>query len=263
MTHVTYQATSLRGLVKKLLPSAESKNVSLSNWISMRLLNKPVSGSDEAEQVQHYLYGETVQPTFTLGISMPLSTDEVEAGEMGAYVNSRSLDTALGAFGQHLVDVRFCPDGPLMLTSRDDNDEPVKTLMVGASTDDLPVMDEGLSTDCSLPDMLMLLDALRSTVDVASVRGNSPLQQGVRIVLAPTYMKVESASNDITARTQYDEPWLQAPQHTHSVVLSIDAVRHLVAALTAYGSSKPLCFACSDEGVTIHTEGVCMDCHSC
>ena len=264
-------------MVKQLLPSPESKNFSDSHWCLLGIQMREVAASDGSMQHQHVLYGETNQPTFRMLISTVLTTDEVETDGIGVMVATRDMDTALASFGQHTVTLTFTEEGSIELTSpvnlsatADDKSSavvtsdlhPVKTLIVGAERDaTFPT----LSIPChdgqryELPDMLPLLDGLRSAVGIASVRGNGLSMQGVRITLSPSCLRVESANPGVTARMQYDMPWIVAPQHDEEYILSTDAVRHLIAALSSYAAHAPLYLHGHDGRLVIQTDGVYME----
>lgn len=265
MTKFTYQATSLRSLVKQMLPSAESKNISESNWSGMTVVLRETKAQDGSMQRQHLLQMQTTQPTFYLGISMPLTTDEVETDNTGVALNTRDLDTALASFGQRMVTVCLRDGGTVELTSvRQEEDAeslPVKSLWVmGESDDEVCVADMFCAGCCTLPDMLQLLDGLRSAVGIASVRGNGLTMQGVRLTFSPEYLRVEGANPSVTARMHYDAPWTKAPEQEQTCVMSTDAARHLIAALSAFGTSAPVYLDVQDDKrLVIATEGICME----
>lgn len=266
MTTFNYQATSLRSLVKQMLPSAESKNISESNWCSMTTEKHEVLCADGSVQMQHRLYAETEQPTFTLGVSMVLSTDEVQTDDVALTLVTKDLDMALATFKQDMVTVEMRKDGMLMLRSSngvtdasaqtDDAMAQLKTLQVGAQVLDAFVPPVFVNGEYELSSMLPLLDGLRSTVDIASTRGNGLDMMGVRLIMAPDGMRVESASPSITARIQYDNLWSRAPQRSREYVLSTDAVRHLISALNAFGTSAPVRFEDHNGKLVLQTEGV-------
>lgn len=139
MTKFTYQATSLRSLVKQMLPSAESKNITESNWCSVGLLERDATCPDGSVQHQHVLYAETTQPTFVLGVWQVLATDEANTDGTAMDLLTRDLDNALASFGQHNVQVSLHPDGQVLLSSgmattpSTDATEPVKVLSLGGT----------------------------------------------------------------------------------------------------------------------------------
>ena len=104
MTYTIYQASSLRAMVRQLLPCAESKNISDSNYCSLGILSRRQKGADEGDEVECLLYAETHQPSFCMGLGMVLTTEDVEADNSHCVrVLTRDLDNALASFGQRMV----------------------------------------------------------------------------------------------------------------------------------------------------------------
>jgi len=262
MTKFTYQATSLTNFAKLLEASAESKNINDSNWSAIGVFEQERTSTDGSRLRQHVLYGETQQPTFLLGLTMVLSTDEVEDNHTTTNVLTRDLETALRTFGQHMVTVSLHDDGMVQMcmpATEDGEATKSKNLMVGGEPDSLLLITEMKQPQAQLADQLMLLDALRSAVPVASVRGNALKMQGVRITLDPEYLCVESANPGVIARTKFDNPWTQAPKSRREFVISIDAARRLVATLNQYGSTTPLLMDWDDTQLYLQTEAVYME----
>jgi len=265
MTQLTYQATSLRSLVKLMLPSAESKNFSESQMMSFGIEEQNVKGSDGSMMHQHVLYAESTHPTFLLLVSSVLATDEVESDGVTLRVNSRDLDSALSSFGQQMVTLRRNEQGCLVLTSRpavDENDReiaPVKTITVQAEVDNMYELPQHTGGLAVLTSMMPLLDGLKSAVGIASVRGNRLDMQGVRITLSPESLQIEGANPSVNASVKYDNAWQKAPRHSYDVTLSTDAVRHLIAALSAYGTSAPVYLDIEDDILCVYTDGVHME----
>lgn len=262
---LTYQATSIRNLVKQMLPSAESKNFSESQVMSLGITERNEKGADGSVMHQHVVHVESTHPTFLLLVSSVLATDEVEADGVTLRVNSRDLDNALSSFGQQMVTMTRNEQGCLVLTSRPAVDEngrettPVKNITIQAEVDDMyqmPVHNDGLAV---LTNMMPLLDGLKSAVGIASVRGNRLDMQGVRITLTPESLQVEGANPSVNACVKYDNAWLKAPLHTYEVTLSTDTVRHLISALSAYGTTAPVYLDIEDDILCIYTEGVHME----
>lgn len=247
MTQFTYQATSLRSMVKQMLPSAESKNISESLWCTLGVVRQETVNADKTTSTQHVLCMETIQPTFTLNLQMVLATDEVLTDGVVLAVNSHDLDTALASFGQSMVTVTLGDDGNIVLScQREGRDGAegvttgVKTLTISAMREELATLPTPLHGDCTMTDMTVLLDALRSVVGIASKRGNGLSMQGVRLCLDPQHLCVEGENPSTMACMKCECPWLVAPAHRQQHVLSTDCVRHLISALTAYGTSALL-----------------------
>jgi len=260
MTQLTYQATSLRSLVKLMLPSAESKNFSESQMMYFGIREQNVKSSDGSTMHQHVLYAESTHPTFLLKVEDILNTDEVETDGRTLRVNSRDLDSALASFGQQQVTLRYDDQGQLTLSTPiregEDAQTPVKTLFVGAEIDALYELPEHNDSLCVLQDYRPLLDGLKSVVNIASIRGNRLNMQGIRMAITPTQLRIEGDNPCVSARTQYDNPWLKAPGHSHEKTISSDAARHLIASLATLGTDASVHLNLEDDILCVHTEGV-------
>jgi len=262
MTQFTFQATSIRSLVKCALPSAESKNISDSNWSTLGVVKRQMTFDDGSTQQQHVLMIETEQPSFYLAAWMPLSTDEVEHSDTCVDITTRDLDTAIAAFRQRSVQVGLTDSSvELQALDNDDNGQSSRKHITvdgceASKTQQLPQMG---NITCVLADTMQLLDALRSTVGIASTRGNLPSNQGVRLTLHPGHLKVESCNTGVTASMHYDDPWTVAPAEHLECVVSTDAATHLITALAAFAICAPTSLCLNDGTLTVLSEGVYME----
>ena len=267
MTNFSFQASSLRALVKLMLPSAESKNMSESNYCTLSVQMRETVGEDGALVRQHVLLAETSQPTFSLAAQLPLTTDGVETDGVAVRVATRDLDRALASFGQKVCQVALSGDGGLRLTTLCQcgsdgcpTGHPVKEVLVKGQAVALQELPEVIGADCVLPDMLPLLDGLRAAVDIAATRGNGLKMQGVRVEWSPACLYVEGANPGVKAVTSYDDPWQVVPAEGRSCVVTTDAVRHVIAALSAYGIGSQLRMCLRDRVLTVQTELVTAMC---
>lgn len=243
MTKFTYQATSLRSFIKQMLPSAESKNITESNYTTLYLREEEQQFADGSRQQQFVLHAETDQPTFDMHLSMVLSTDEAQADDTILRLHTRDVDTILGSFGQQMVTVYFFPDGMMAVESTQVSEEdgkPLKRIVMRCETDfaeEWPVIE---NPTCTLTSMTPLLDGLRSVVSIASKRGNSIHCQGVNVILEPERLTVSSSCPGVNANMQYEAPWAKPPQRMQTMMISTDCARHMIAALSAYGTNDPV-----------------------
>lgn len=260
MPYVIYQASSLRAMVKQLLPCAESKNISDSNYCSLGILSRKQQNADE----EALFYAETHQPSFCMGLGMVLTTDDVKAqNDHCVRVLTRDLDNALGNFGQRMVFMQLQDNGSVMLstvespTEGDDVPMPSTRRMVfvqGEIVEPLTLPGEEKKEDneclcaqpqterdtCILANKTELLDSLRFSVPLAATRGNGLRRQGVLLELTPEKMHVEGSSQSMYAMANSCDPWLQAPRRQHQCMLAPDSVRHLLSALSCYGEDTAL-----------------------
>lgn len=261
MTKLTYQATSLRSLVKQMLPSAESKNISQSKQCTLTVRERELALEDGSSQRQYVLVAGTDQPTFDMEITMPLSTDQVETDGIVVRVNTRDLDEALGSFGQHMVEMELTEDkiGLFNPTSEGDGrDIQAKVLLLAAERDEDYEPMPTPEPLCVLADVAQLVDGMKSAVAVASKRGNGPRRQAVKVLLSAVDMQVLAENPVALAHSTYDEPWQKAPAHDHSCDISPDAARHLVAALTGYAHNEPVRICVNDHLLIVQTRDVTM-----
>ncbi len=266
MTEITYQATSLRSLVKQMMPSAESKNIPESQYCYLGAKVKKMECEDGSEAPQFVLVAETSQPTFDMALSLVLSTDEVKVTDTVVRVNARDLDSALASFGQQMVTLILNDDGVLQLVCEEhDGDSHAcgRTKYIGVRGEKDGLM-EDLSprrTDClQLASMKPLLDGLHSVAGIASVRGNALSRQGVFVTLEPDTIYLDGANPNVMARVSYDNPWLKAPRYKQAGIISTDAARHLVGALSftaSQGKAMAPVSICMDETyLYVETEGM-------
>lgn len=269
MTHVIYQASSLRAMVRQLLPCAESKNISDSNYCSLGILSRKQKEADDEECL---LYMETHQPSFCMGLGMVLTTEDVKADNQHCVrVLTRDLDNALASFGQRMVHMQLQDDGDIMLSTVETCDEngnipsaSTRRMMCvkGEKVEPLTLPNDSKKSDssclcgqeekehdtCILANKVELLDSLRFSVPLAATRGNGLRRQGVLLELSPENMHVEGANQSMYAVANSRAPWLQAPRQQHQCMLSPDSVRHLLSALSCYGDEQSLTMT-----VTQHT----------
>lgn len=260
MSYVIYQASSLRAMVKQLLPCAESKNISDSNYCSLGILSRKQPNADE----EALLYAETHQPSFCMGLGMVLTTEDVKTqNDNCVRVLTRDLDNALGSFGQHMVFMQLQDDGCVMLSTVDTNTEedevPLPTgrrivCIRGEKAEPLNLPGNAKKEDndclcgqpqterdtCILANKTELLDSLRFSVPLAATRGNGLRRQGVLLELTPEQMHVEGSNQSMYAIANSRDPWLQAPRSQHKCMLAPDSVRHLLSALSCYGEDTAL-----------------------
>lgn len=287
MTYTIYQASSLRAMVKQLLPCAESKNISDSNYCSLGILSRKKENADE----EALFYAETHQPSFCMGLGMVLTTEDVKADNGHCVrVLTRDLDNALASFGQRMVYMQLQDDGGIMLStveSLSEGDEtpvPSTRRMVfvqGEKVEPLTLPDNQKKEDrgcicsgtvverdtCILANKVELLDSLRFSVPLAATRGNGLRKQGVLLELTPEKMHVEGSNLSMYAMANSRDPWLQAPRRQHQCMLAPDSVRHLLSALSSYGEEQSLTLTVSTREdnqstltVLCDTVMVIMDC---
>ena len=240
MTKFTYQATSLRSFIKQMLPSSESKNITESNYMTLYLKEEEQQFTDGSKQRQFVLHAETDQPTFDMHLSMVLSTDDAQADDIALRLYTRDVDTILASFGQQIVTVYLFADGEMAVESTqlsEEDGKPVKKIMMRGEPDFIAPWPEIDNPKCILTSMVPLLDGLRSVVSIASKRGNAIHMQGVVVTLEPGCMRVESSCPGVNANMYYENPWVKAPLRPEVITLSTDSVRHLIAALSAYGTN--------------------------
>ena len=271
MTHVIYQASSLRAMVRQLLPCAESKNISDSNYCSLGILSRRQKGAEGAEE-ESLLYAETHQPSFCMGLGMVLTTEDVKADNQHCVrVLTRDLDNALSSFGQRMVYMQLQDDGCVMLstvaTEPEEGEAPQASTrrmicVKGEKVEPLALPNDAKKSDssclcgqsgtehdtCILANKTELLDSLRFSVPLAATRGNGLRRQGVLLELSPELMHVEGSNQSMYAMANSRNPWLQAPRRQHQCMLSPDSVRHLLSALSCYGDEQSLTMT-----VTQHT----------
>ena len=264
MSYVIYQASSLRAMVRQLLPCAESKNISESNYCNLGIMSRKRTRADGSTEEEQLLYAETHQPSFSMGLGMVLTTEEVEAdNENNVRVLTRDLDNALASFGQRMVHMTLQDGGNVLLcsveTCDENNNMPTASSrrMICVQGEEMfplglpdekmqKVIDfinykpsEGYDT-CILADKVELLDSLRFSAPLAATRGNGPRKQGVMLNISPENMHVEGANLSMHAIANSSNPWLQAPRSHYEFVLSPDSVRHLLSTLSSYGDEQSL-----------------------
>ena len=268
MTKLTYQATSLRQLVKQMLPSAESKNISESKQCVLQVRELDMRLPDGSSEYVHVLYASTRQPSFMLEVGMPLTTEwiETEDPDLGIRVDTRDLDTALGSFGQQMVTLEFC-DHTLRLstylgTDADGKREegPVKNLTIKGETVIVdPEEDEDdIPTNCTLTTSTTLIEGLRAVVPVASERGNGTARQVVEIIGMPERITFQAQHPNADSSYTHPNPWQRALQKTTMTTLSPDSARHLVSALVGFGFHEPVEMNLTYESTAIRTRMVKM-----
>jgi hypothetical protein len=270
MSNVIYQASSLRAMVKQLLPCAESKNISDSNYCSLGILSRKRTSADGTLDEEQLLYAETHQPSFCMGLGMVLTTEDVKAdNQLCVRVLTRDLDNALACFGQRMVYLQLQDNGDIMLstvaTSEDDDNTLIQSTnrmmcVHGEKVEPLALPEDQKKSDtnclcgqvalkhdtCTLANKMELLDSLRFSVPLAATRGNGLRKQGVLLQLSPEYMHVEGSNQSMYAMTNSRAPWLQAPHDTHTCMLATDSVRHLLSALSCYGEEQSLTLTVSE-----------------
>lgn len=264
MTYTIYQASSLRAMVRQLLPCAESKNISDSNYCSLGILSRKKTANNGSMDEESVFYAETHQPSFCMGLGMVLTTEEVMADNQHCVkVLTRDLDNALASFGQRMVHMSLQEEGDIMLSSLETHDENSNTpsaftsrivCVRGEKVDPLTLPGNTKKTDtdclcsqeeterdtCILANKIELLDSLRFSVPLAATRGNGLRKQGVLLNLSPEKMHVEGANQSMYAIANSHAPWLQAPHRQHQCMLAPDSVRHLLSALSCYGEEQSL-----------------------
>ena len=266
MTQITYQATSLRSLVKQMMPSAESKNIPESQYCYLGARVRRMECEDGTSAPQCVLVAETDQPTFDMALSLMLSTDEVQVDDTVVRVNTRDLDTALASCGQQMVTVFLHEDGTVQLLcqERDEDGQPygrTKCISVRGEKDELMEdLTAGRKDCCQLGSMKPLLDGLHSVVGIAAVRGNALSRQGVFVTLEPDSLCLDGTNPNVLARATYASPWFKAPRYRQTGIISTDAARHLVSALSFAASqgkaTAPVGIAMDDTFLYVETEGM-------
>lgn len=287
MTYTIYQASSLRAMVKQLLPCAESKNFSDSNYCSLGILSRKQENADE----EVLLYAETHQPSFCMGLGMVLTTENVKADNGHCVrVLTRDLDNALASFGQRMVYMQLQDEGSVMLSTveslSEEDETPVPStrrmvFLQGEKVEPLTLPGDSQKEDkeclcgqpeterdtCILANKVELLDSLRFSVPLAATRGNGLRKQGVLLELTPEKMHVEGSNLSMHAMANSHDPWLQAPRRQHQCMLAPDSVRHLLSTLSSYGEEQSLTLTVSTREdnqstltVLCDTVMVIMDC---
>ena len=239
MTHVIYQASSLRAMVRQLLPCAESKNISDSNYCSLGILSRKKTANNGSMDEESVFYAETHQPSFCMGLGMVLTTEEVMADNQHCVkVLTRDLDNALASFGQRMVHMSLQEEGDIMLSSLETHDENSNTpsaftsrivCVRGEKVDPLTLPGNTKKTDtdclcsqeeterdtCILANKIELLDSLRFSVPLAATRGNGLRKQGVLLNLSrenarggcqPEYVRHSQQPRPLVAGTPPSAP---------------------------------------------------------
>lgn len=274
MSKLIFQATSLRALVKLLLPSAECKSMSECDFSTLSLHAQEVAGEGAGAQaersVRYVLYGETHHTCFSLGIQLVLTTDQVELGQDAVRVKSRELDRALASFGQKTVQMELLGTNGIRISTLPPVDadgmptnEPTRQVYVKGSgvlfNEQLPEpLPEG---SCAiLPDRLALMEGLKSCLTISAIRGNAMRKGCVRLHVDSQRMTMEGQNPEVHAIASYESPWITPPPAPIDVLLSPDSIRHLLAALSASATGEEVCIAQENGYLTIQTDSVCAKC---
>lgn len=266
MTNTTFQASCLRAQLRLMMPSAESKNMTRSNYTLISLREREVEGESGSQDRQCVLYMQSSHPTFTLGVQQVMVTDDKVPGELAVSVLTREVERAWAGFSTQTCRTELTAEGlhiESLRTRREDGTyegTPVKELKVRGTEVQLDGLPRKIEADAVLMDMVPLLDGLRAAVEIASTRGNGLKQQGVRITLSPTCLCIEGENPIVNATTHYEGQWLQAPEETRTCLITTDAVRHLIAAFSAYGVGLPVRFAYKDHQLTVQCDNVTIIC---
>ena len=261
MTKLTYQATSLRSLVKQMLPSAESKNISESKYMMLTVRERELDLEDGSRQKQYVLVAGTDQPTFDMEISLPLSTDQVETDGLMLRVNTRDLDEALGSFGQRMVTMSMSLQDEfyvLCISDGDPEDSNGKMLVLAAELEEDYTPMPTYETLCTLADVAQLVDGMKAAAAVASKRGNGPRTQRVAVSLTAEELSIQAENPGAIAHSTYVSPWLQTPASDITCGISPDAARHLVAALIGYAHNEPVHLTATPKALMVETRDVKM-----
>ena len=268
MNQLVIQAPSLRAWLKTMLPSSECKHVSESDCCTLSIQSLTVVNDRGEEEQQNVLYGETSQPSFSMALQLPLTSPDVEAGNVAVRITTRELDNALASFGQKTIRLMLIPEGGILLTTIPQLDAegvpmaaPTRTFKVrGEAVEFVALPEPPSDTFAQLPDPAVFIDALGSCVGIAAVRGNGLKKSGVTLTCTPDALIVEGRNSDVVAQAHHDAPWTVAPAETHTMVLSTDTVRHLIAALRTCSHAQPVTLAHEADMLVIQTDCVCMKC---
>ena len=268
---MSFQATGLRALVKQMLPCAESKNVSESNYTVLSIQQVMEQNQDGTQTLQNLLVATTQQPTFGMEIAMRLNSDEVTVDRTAILVCTRDLDNALATFGQRCVEMELLPTGDISIQSVEKSgqtdDAPGRRVRVrGEVADFCPLASDLRSQQPKpdavtvvLPDCVQLVEGLQSAVSIAAQRGNGVRQSGVRLLLDVDQMVIEAVSPSVCVSNRYDAPYQQAPAHASEHLLSPDSVRHLCAALKAYGVGSEVVLVHDEDSLSVMCDRIVME----
>lgn len=271
MTKITFQATSLRQLVKQMLPCAESKNINESKLCTLCVRERSVKLSENGNEEVKVLCATTCQPSFNLEVCMPLTTDRVEVDDeldtLGVRVNTRDLDNALGSFGQQMVTLAY-GEGCLCLSTYLGTDEqgnklvgPMKTLSIRSELVEMGEEDdeEEFIPDCILASSTTLIEGLRAVAHVASERGNGPQHQMVEVIGMPDSITFQAHHPNAESSYCHPDPWNQPLRKAEVSSISPDSARHLVSALVNYGFHEPVEIQMNAECMSFNTAMVKME----
>ena len=260
-TRFNVQASSMRALAQQLKPTAEAKGTPEANWSTWSVVEREVTEPDGSQMRQQVLCAETAQPTLLLNVQKVLSTEEVENAGVAVSLLTRDVDDCLAALGQSDTCISLTDGGEAVISTAPfaGEDKPLKEFVLRGEPEHDFVMPDLPQPDCTLAQSFCLLDLLRSTVSVAAQTANA--KKRVHIITHPKCLRVQSQSLGIEALSEHHGCWQQEPLGNDEFVLSIDAVRHLIGALNAFGSpTAPLSLKRVGSCLVIKTEGVYAEC---
>ena len=268
MNQLVIQAPSLRAWLKTMLPSSECKHVSESDCCTLSIQSLTVVNDQGEVEEQKVLYGETSQPSFSMALQLPLTSPEVEAGDVAVRVKTRELDNALASFGQKTIRLSLFPEGGILLTTLQQLDP--EGVPLAAPTRTFKVRGEAVEFVClpeppsgifaQLPDPSVFIDALGSCVGIAGVRGNGLKKSGVSLACMPDALVVEGRNSEVVAEARHESPWTLPPAEPLTLQLSTDTVRHLIAALRSCAHAQPVSLATEGDMLVVQTDCVCVKC---
>lgn len=227
MTHLEFSASQCKTLLSQLQCSNESRNAHEAKLMNLAICQ---------QEGRPVLVGSTRQPSFDMELCLPLATAEdvknndikvnVETCQDRMWrVETQHLVRSLAAFGQNSIVMTLQPDGVILL-SGGSMELKVQAACIASDNEPLPVQ---TTAGVRLP---WLTRALNIAVCQAEQPGNALEMRGVHLHVAPTYAVVEGMSTDATVIVRSAEEALaQAPTEEVDVVLSVDAVKHMLAAL--------------------------------
>lgn len=251
MTKLNFSASCIRALVSQLKSSSENKAYEEAQYMNVAL--RMLDGVPTLQMT-------TQQPTFGLTLRMPLlDRDGAEQGDMqveaqtdGEHqwrVRTAELDKALSGCGQMTTLMEMRDDGTITLnTGRN------LLTVAGECCPMAMAEDTEFRQGCTLG-IDPLLNGVKTAMEMAAVKGNDLEKSGIHLVISPRELRIEGANPIALVVTGYDsQVWSKAPEGEHrDVVLTVDAVRHLLRSFSSYGAERVTLEA--REDVLVATSG--------
>lgn len=265
MNILTSQASCLRAAVKLLLPSAECKNMSGSDYCTLSIQEYDVTQEDGTRRTRQVLYCETMHPCFSMGLQLELLEAEIEVKGLAVEVRTRDLDAALAAFGLDKVTMELVDGRGLVLASvmgKDENGQelpPSRRVCVEGKRAETAELPDRLTGDYGvLKGGSELVQGLRTCMGVSAMRGNGPGRSGVQLDVMRDGLAMHGQNPSMEAISHYEDVWEVVPEKPFTVTLSPDSIRHLTAALLAVDPGQTVALAMDGDQLVVETDKLCM-----